>query len=244
MRSLPVPSREVFLVQLYLIPMLHAGPSVFDKLWLCCLKNQKMYQGVVLPFLDESLTIGPETRSLQPVSGVSEQTRWVDPAPSHDRSVPSCASLVLRATWRAGTCISPGVSGLNFAPLPALPQGYLTFLDSTTLWVPKECQMPIGWSSRKENHTRGVWYCVEKSTNVLDSEWPKFNPSTIPFCFVMLCNLKSLLKKIKVNKINNIHYKIFRTLLVNFLKWPLKITDYVLWTVFGVGSNIPTASYL
>ena len=72
---------------------------MFDKLWLCCQRNQKKYQGVLLPFLDESLTTGSETRSLQLVSGVSEQTRWVGPALSRDRrSVPSCASLVLRAT--------------------------------------------------------------------------------------------------------------------------------------------------
>ena len=189
MRSLPVPSREVFLVQLYLIPMLHAGPSVFDKLWLCCLKNQKMYQGVVLPFLDESLTIGPETRSLQPVSGVSEQTRWVGPAPSHDRSVPSCASLVLRATWRAGTCISPRCFWyqLSSSSCPSSSVHDLSWLQD-----PKQCQMPIGWSSRKENHSLGMWYCIEKSINILDSKWPKFNPSTRNLWFVMPSNVIKL----------------------------------------------------
>ena len=86
----------------------------------------------------------------------------------------------------------PGVSGISLAPRPALPQEYLTFLDFTVLWDPKECQRPIGWSSRKENRSLGVWYCIEKSINFLDSKWPKCNPSTRNLWFVMPSNVIKL----------------------------------------------------
>ena len=71
---------------------------------------------------------GPEARPLQPsASGVSEQSRWVGPAPS-----PDLGDLFLAVPqghmkgWHM--YFPPGFSGLNLASLPALPQGYLTFL--------------------------------------------------------------------------------------------------------------------
>ena len=89
---------------------------------------------------------GPEARPLQPsASGVREQSRWVGPAPSPDLGdlFPAVSLLSSGPHEGLAPAFPPGVSGLNFAPLPALPQGYLTFLDSTVLWDPKECQMPI-----------------------------------------------------------------------------------------------------
>ena len=117
---------------------------------------------------------------------------WPCSQPWFRRSVPSCASgpheglahvFSARFFW----------AQLSFSSCPSSRVPDL--FDSTVLWDPKECQMPIGWSSRKENHSLGMWYCAEKSTHVLDSEGPKFNPITRPFCFVILSNLKSLLKK-------------------------------------------------
>ena len=75
------------------------------------------------------------------MSGVSEQTRWVGPAPGPDLGdlfpdVPLLSSEPDEA-WHLH--FPPGVSGISLAPLPALPQEYLTFLDFTVLWDPKEC---------------------------------------------------------------------------------------------------------
>ena len=69
------------------------------------------------------------------MSGVSEQTKWVGPAPSPDLGdlFPDVPLLSSEPDEGLAPAFPPGVSGLNFAPLPALPQGYLTFLDSTTL---------------------------------------------------------------------------------------------------------------
>ena len=69
------------------------------------------------------------------MSGVSEQAKWVGPAPSPDLGdlFPDVPLLSSEPDEGLAPAFPPGVSGLNFAPLPALPQGYLTFLDSTTL---------------------------------------------------------------------------------------------------------------
>ena len=160
-------------------------------------RTKKRIREVLLPFLYEPLVTEPEGRSLQPsVSGVSEQTRCVGPAPSPDWG----GLFPAVPLWSSGPhegwhMYVPQVflAQLSFSSCPSSKVPDL--FDSTVLWDPKECQMSIGWSSRKENHTPGMWYCVEKSTKVWDSEWPQFNPSTRPLCFVMLSNLKSLLKK-------------------------------------------------
>ena len=75
------------------------------------------------------------------MSGVSEQTRWVGPAPGPDLGdlfpdVPLLSSEPDEA-WHLH--FPPGVSGISLAPLPALPQEYVTLLDFTVLWDPKEC---------------------------------------------------------------------------------------------------------
>ena len=69
------------------------------------------------------------------MSGVSEQAKWVGPAPSPGLGdlFPDVPLLSSEPDEGLAPAFPPGVSGLNFAPLPALPQGYLTFLDSTTL---------------------------------------------------------------------------------------------------------------
>ena len=80
------------------------------------------------------------------MSDVSEQTRWVGPAPSPDLGdlFPDVPLLSSEPDEGLAPAFPPGVSGISLAPLPALPQACLTFLDFTVLWDPKECQMPIG----------------------------------------------------------------------------------------------------
>ena len=76
------------------------GPRCLTSL-ICCQKNQKKISGSLTHspgWFNNDRTWSQITVAFS-VSGVSEQTRWVGPAPSHDRrSAPSCASLVLRAT--------------------------------------------------------------------------------------------------------------------------------------------------
>lgn len=80
------------------------------------------------------------------MSDVSEQTRWVGAAPSPDLGdlFPDVPLLSSEPDEGLAPAFPPGVSGISLAPLPALPQACLTFLDFTVLWDPKECQMPVG----------------------------------------------------------------------------------------------------
>ena len=66
MRSLPVPSREICLVQLYLIPMIHAAPESLTNSGSAVKRIRKSTREVLLPFLDEPLMTRPEARSLLP----------------------------------------------------------------------------------------------------------------------------------------------------------------------------------
>lgn len=116
-------------------PCASCTPSVFGEAWLCCQKSQRRNQEVALPVLEEPL-LQPGHCCLPCVR--HQGASWVDWPGSRSRLrrfSPSCASFVLGARWRAGSCLSPQVilGSSQFLSLPSPKR--LTFLDSTVLWA-------------------------------------------------------------------------------------------------------------
>lgn len=114
---------------------------------------------VLFSVLDKSLTAGPEARSLLPSLcqvGVSTLHGLAMFPVLTEASYPQLCLFCTQGQLKSWHLyFPPGVPGLTLAPLPCLPQGYMTFLESIVLQDHNEFQMPTQWRSRKESQTLG-----------------------------------------------------------------------------------------